>query len=72
MDFCVVEFSDTLDIMVVHSTWINEESQTYCPPYWANASKFKRAVMKGEIPNKESWKLYKSRILARSGEFFAL
>ena len=66
----MVEFSGSLDMMVVHSSWIIEESQTYCPPYWANASKVKKAVLQGELPNKESWKLYSTRILARSGEVF--
>ena len=68
MDYCVVEFQESLDMLVVHASWLVGESHSYCPPYWANSAKLRKAVTKGEPLNEETWVLYAAQILKRSGK----
>jgi len=63
-----VEFDDDGGLLIVHSKWLVSPQECYCPPYWANGSKLKKAILAVETPNKDTWTAFKMRILRRAGK----
>jgi len=68
MSLSVVEFANDEGLLIIHSKWLLGTEQCYCPPYWSNGSKLKKAILAAEIPNMDSWKLYDMRILRQAGK----
>ena len=72
MNFCVVEFTGSKDMLVLHSSWIIGNDKAYCPPYWGNVTKLRKAISKAEPPNKSTWTLYEIRVLQKAGKILLI
>lgn len=65
--FYVVEFSDTQDVAVIPSTWLEGRDEALWPNY-LSTTRINNAVVSKELPKSE-WKKYSIKIMYKSGEY---
>jgi len=62
MSFCIVEFTASKEIAVVHKNWFFNE-KCYWPNFWKIPNQLDSALKKGTLPDYDTWELHDVKVV---------